>query len=98
MTATITTDRSELEAALDAAIKASHWDLAEKLEEILWPEHFADHPDADPFCEDCGEVYPAGTAHDCEPDFEDCYQGCECEMDWDCGCGTQRRWASARDL
>ena len=35
-------------------------------------------------------------------DASDCYldepAGCECEIDWDCGCGSQRRYASARDF
>ena len=93
---TTTVARDEVEAVFDAAIKAGQWDLAEQLERVLHPEHFEEHPDADPYCEDCGEVYPAGEAHTCPADYDE-YQGCECEIDWDCGCGTQRRWASARD-
>lgn len=83
MPTTATVARDEVEAVFDAAIKAGQWALAEQLERVLYPEHFEDHPDADPYCEDCNEVYPAGAAHTC-PVTMTSTRGCECELDWKC--------------
>ena len=33
-----------------------------------------------------------------EETYQDDYDMCECEIDWDCGCGSQRRYAAARDF
>ncbi len=68
------------------------WDLSSQVEMILHPENFEDHPDADPYDE---EGNPDAEAHWTPLAL---FKGCECEIDWDCGCGASTQAAYNRQF